>query len=253
MADAVTQSGNAQEEPEALLKRFRDTLPAEVQAGVLHHVTNNPNMSPDEVAALMRDTLAQYGEANGLVAAPNGMELRTEVGEVRQQYANGFTTTTSDDIERLTFAVQNTVKQMIAQGATDAEIQQAVGQLPGVTPELAAVAEQVAQQQLDAEKFALLDTRNQQPQVAPPALNMAVLFDTPMMSLAAPTVADQPREATPANPLASLIAGMEISHELRNLNAQAQASVNRADTGQFSTQLAALTQQRSNDGTGHSP
>lgn len=232
----------------ALLNEFRAKLPPEVQAGVLQYVTNNPDMTPADVAGLMHDTLAEYGQANGLVAAPNGMEHMTEVGMLGQQFANGMTTTTSQDIERLTFAVQNTVKQMIAAGASDDEIQQAVGNLPGVTPELAAIAEQVAQQQLDAEKFALIDTRNQEPAAAQEApLTLAAIFNAPITDLVTP----QPEQQAPTqNPFAALLSGNEnIFASLASMNG-GLLEANRGDIGQLGTQLASQSQQRSNDGQG---
>jgi hypothetical protein len=49
---------------------------------------------------------------------------------------------------------------MIASGASDKEIQQAVAQLPGNNLEMAAVVEAKVQQQLDADKFNMFSTRN---------------------------------------------------------------------------------------------
>lgn len=244
MVYGMVQSGNTREGHEALLNEFRAKLPAEVQAGVLQYVTNNPELTPAEVAGLMRDTLAEYGQANGLVAAPSGMELMTEVGMLGQQFANGLTTTTSQDIERLTFAVQATVKQMIAAGASDDAIQQAVGNLPGVTPELSQLAQQVAQQQLDAEKFALIDTRNNEPAAAAePPLTLAVIFDTPMMELAAPQAAVE-QQAAQVNPFAALLTGHEgILASFASMQGDAP-SVSRASTGLLGTQLASQTQPR---------
>lgn len=228
---------------EALLKDFRAILPPEVQAGVLQYVSNNPDLTPAEVAGLMYDTIAEYGQANGLVAAPNGMELMTEVGMLSQQHANGLTTHTSQDIERLTFTVQATVKQMIAAGASDDEIQQAVGNLPGVTPELSQLAKQVAQQQLDAEKFALIDTRNNEPAAAEPPLTLAAIFDKPMMELAAPQPAPEQQPAQ-ANPFAALLTGhKDILASFASMQGDAQ-SVSRASTDLLNTQLASQTQPR---------
>lgn len=229
----------------ALLSEFRAKLPPEVQAAVLQYVTNNPDMTPADVAGLMHDTLAEYGQANGLVAAPNGMDLMTEVGLLGQQFANAMTTTTSQDIERLTFAVQNTVKQMIAAGASDDEIQQAVGNLPGVTPELSQLAQQVAQQQLDAEKFALVDTRNNEPAAnAEPPLTLAAIFDKPLMELAAPQPAPEQQAAQSANPFTSLLAGLHVSQELRNLNAQSSPTLSNAAVFELNSQFASQAQPR---------
>lgn len=230
---------------EALLGEFRAQLPPEVQTGVLQYVTSNPDMTPADVAALMHSTLAEYGQANGLVMAPNGMELMTEVGMLGQQFANGLTTTTSQDIERLTFTVQATVKQMIAAGASDDAIQQAVGNLPGVTPELSQLAQQVAQQQLDAEKFALIDTRNNEPAAASePSLTLAAIFDKPMMEIAAPQPALEQQAAQSANPFASLLAGLHVSEELRNLNVQSSPTLSNAAVFELNSQFASQAQPR---------
>lgn len=228
---------------EMLLTDFRAILPPEVQAVVLQYVSNNPDLTPAEVAGLMRDTLAEYGQANGLVAAPSGMERMTEVGMLGQQFANGLTTTTSQDIERLTFTVQATVKQMIAAGASDDEIQQAVGNLPGVTPELSQLAQQVAQQQLDAEKFALIDTRNNEPAAAAePPLTLAALFDKPMMELAAPQPAVK-RQPAQAITFEALLTGHEgILASFASMQGDAP-SVNPASTGLLGTQLASQAPQ----------
>ncbi len=230
---------------EVLLSDFRAQLPPEVQAAVLQYVTNNPDMTPADVAALMHDTLTEYGQVNGLVAAPNGMELMTEVGMLGRQHENGYTTHTSEDIERLTFAVQNTVKQMIAAGASDDAIQQAVGNLPGVTPELSQLAQQVAQQQLDAEKFALIDTRNNEPAAASePPLTLAAIFDKPLMELAAPQPVTEQQATQSANPFASLLAGLHVSEELRNLNARSSPTLSNAAVFELNSQFASQAQPR---------
>ena len=241
MANGLMKSGDANE---ALLAEFK-TLPQDLQTGLLQYVTNNPDMSPAQVAGLMRDTLAEYGQANGLVAAPNGMELHNEVGELRQQYENGLTTINSSDIERLTFAVQNTVKQMIAQGASDDAIQQAVGNLPGVTPELSQLAQQVAQQQLDAEKFTLLaDARNNEPAASTePTFTLAAIFDKPMMEFAAPQQAPE-QQAALANPFALALSGNEnIFASLASMNGD-PFEANRGNLSQLRSQFASQTEQR---------
>jgi hypothetical protein len=163
------------------------------------------------------------------------------VRELRQQYANGYTTTKSEDIERLTFAVQNTVKQMIAAGASDAKIQQAVGNLPGVTPELAAVAEQVAQQQLDAEKFSLLaDARNNEPAAATePPLTLAAIFNAPLMELAAPI-----QQSAADDPLAAALLGNEkVFASLASMNG-GMLEANRGNLFQLSAPFSSQTEQR---------
>lgn len=235
----------------ALLNQFR-LLPQEIHSEFVKGVAATPDMPPAELAQLMQFKINEYAALtgnDGLVAAPNSMELMTEVGMLGHQYENGLTTTNSADVERMTFAVKATVKQMIASGASDADIQQAVGNLPGVTPELASVAQQVAQQQLDAEKFALIDTRNQEvPQQGAPALSLAAIFDAPMMALAAPNEAPASEQAATANPFAALIAGIEISRELRTLNPSAEATkADPSNIGQFETQLSSRTQQRPDD------
>lgn len=90
-----------------------------------------------------------------MVAAPTGMELRTEI-EMVQQSANTFT---DKDIELLKSRVESVVKQMMAEGRSDAEIQQAVAGM-ATSPELAGIAKEAAQQQLDADKFNMFSTRN---------------------------------------------------------------------------------------------
>lgn len=94
-----------------------------------------------------------------MVAGPTGMGLNNALDLQHTAQENGRSTVNEKDVELLKVRVESRVKQMIAQGATDEEIQQAASQMAG-TPELSAIAQQLAQQQLDAEKFNIFNNRD---------------------------------------------------------------------------------------------
>lgn len=95
---------------------------------------------------------------DAMVATPTGQGLSQQLDLVHQAQAQGKTTVSENDLALLKSRVEAQVKQLIASGATDAQIQQAVAGM-AATPELAHVAREMAQQQLDAEKFNLFSTR----------------------------------------------------------------------------------------------
>ena len=95
---------------------------------------------------------------NAMAATPTGQGLGHKLDIAHQANAQGKSTFSEKDIVLLKSRVEAQVKQMIASGAKDADIQQAVAGLAG-NPELVAIARDMAQQQLDAEKFNLFNTR----------------------------------------------------------------------------------------------
>lgn len=69
--------------------------------------------------------------------------------------ASRGSTINQNDIDRITHLVTELVKTRRAAGDSDEEIQRAAGQLAGANAELAHVAAEVAQKQLDPDKFNL--------------------------------------------------------------------------------------------------
>ena len=96
---------------------------------------------------------------DAMAATATGQALGQRLDLAHQANAQGKSTISEKDIALLKSRIEAQVKQMIASGAKDAEIQQAVAGLAG-NPELAGIARDMAQQQLDAEKFNLFSTRN---------------------------------------------------------------------------------------------
>jgi hypothetical protein len=204
------------------------------------HGNNGTPLTSPEILALIemhQQVVSPIGN-DVMVATPTGLGMQRELDELALAQQNGRSTHTAEDIERMTFAIEATVKQMIAGGASDTDIQQAVGQLPGVTPELSQLAQQVAQQQLDAEKFNLFNTRNEQAaeQASPTPLSLAAVFTTPMMELAAPKE-QAPEQATlSTNPFAAALAGTNIAQQFAAALKDMSPSEPRSNTGQASQQ-----------------
>ena len=135
-------------------------------------------LSPDQLTNAVSELLARaqqqtvqvgFGSPVGndaMVATPDGQGLSDQIGIAGQQAANGQTTISEKDVEMLKSRVESLVKEGIARGASDSEIQQTVGSLAG-SPELASMAREMAQQQLDVEKFNLFNTRNGQETQSP--------------------------------------------------------------------------------------
>lgn len=103
-----------------------------------------------------------YGVApvgnDAMVATATSQGLSNDIAIAQQQNAHGQSTYNEQDIALLTSRVEARVKQMIASGATDQEIQQSVGNM--APPELADIAHKAAQAQIDAEKFNIFSSRN---------------------------------------------------------------------------------------------
>lgn len=78
-----------------------------------------------------------------------------------EELAQSGSTTSPEDVALLKSQVENHVRQMIAEGRSDKEILQAVDMLP-YSPDLREVAREVAQNNLDAQKFNMFDNRNQE-------------------------------------------------------------------------------------------
>lgn len=95
---------------------------------------------------------------DAMVATPDGQGLLTALGVQQTAAENGRSTVDERDIALMKLVVESTVKQLMAQGSSDAEIQQAISSLP-YAPELAKIAQEIAQQQLDADKFNMTSTR----------------------------------------------------------------------------------------------
>ncbi len=143
------------------LKRISTASP-EIQTAVAELLSQK--LAPEQLVLSVREVLAaEAGHApvgnDIMVATPTGQALDNELGIAAQQSANGQTSITDADIALLKSRVESTVKQMIASGASDEDIQKAVAGM-GSTPELASLAQEMAQQQLDAEKFNLFNTRD---------------------------------------------------------------------------------------------
>jgi hypothetical protein len=143
--------------------------PAHVQTALAELLSQK--LPPDELIPAVLGVLEKHEVQHApigndiMVATPTGLGLNNELGIAAQQAANGQTTITEADIALLKSRVESTVKQMIASGASDDEIQKAVAQM-GSTPELASMAQEMAQQQLDAEKFNLFNARGNEDQSA---------------------------------------------------------------------------------------
>jgi hypothetical protein len=166
------------------------------------------NQNDGQTAAIVQNmiidsTLPPLG-VDAMVQTPTAQGTQLERDELQLAQQNGRTTHTEQDIERMTFAIEAQVKQMIAAGATDADIKQAVGNLPNVTPELSQLAQQIAEQQLSAEKFNLFNQRNvdNQGQAADiPAPTLATLLHTPIIESFAKK--EEPAQEAAVSPLAA--------------------------------------------------
>ena len=130
--------------------------PKEVQEKIAQYAA----LYKDDTAQLIGSVRGVLGPGNdAMVESPTSVGLADKVAQV-QQTSGTENTFNQKDLELLKDRVQSRVKEMIASGASDAQIQQAVAGMAG-SPELASVAKEVAQQQLDAEKFNIFNTRNQ--------------------------------------------------------------------------------------------
>ena len=130
------------------------------------------------VAGYLQEAFA----AQGMNAAPVSMGLADQQAMQQNGVAAGRSTVGADDVARVVAQAENLASRMIAQGATDQQIQQAVATLPGTNLETAAIASDAAQRQLDADKFNMFSARNQvpAPQLTPATLETASAFN-PLM------------------------------------------------------------------------
>jgi hypothetical protein len=209
--------------------------------------------------------------ADIMVATPDAVGTQLERAELQLAQENGRTSHTEQDIERMTLAVEARVKQMMATGASDKEILAAVGSLPGVTPELQQLAQQVAEQQLAPDQFNIFSTRNQEEGQARdenplqmlqalasgaafsaaannaeqenPRDALKAAFDAPMGDMFKDKPAEQAQDGQKS--FAELVAGVAVSKELISMNEGRDASV--AAELQPAAQLANLAQQRSQE------
>lgn len=135
---------------DALKTQFM-TLPPEQQASIVQEMAAQGIQGPQDVAAYLQ---------NAMSATATGLDLAIERGELDMSQSAGRTSVSDADVERVVARAEAVATQMIASGASDKEIQQAVAQLPGNNLEVAAVVEAKVQQQLDADKFNMFSTRN---------------------------------------------------------------------------------------------
>ena len=130
--------------------------PAEVQTAIAGLLAQN--LPSNDLILGVREALAASGQAplgmDAMVAGPTGQGLGNALGIVETARESGRSTTTEQDIELTKIRVESQTKQLLASGASETEIQQAAA-AAATTPELANVAKEVAQQQVDAEKFNL--------------------------------------------------------------------------------------------------
>lgn len=118
---------------------------------------------------------------DAMVATPTGQGLSNKLDLAAKAREAGLSTHSEQDVALLKARVESQVKQMIASGASDAQIQQAVAGLAH-NPELAGIAKDMAQQQLDAEKFNLFSSRG--------GLAVADVSQAVLGEMAAPSVPD---------------------------------------------------------------
>ena len=96
------------------------------------------------------DIMVQTADAQGLRA---DLDVLGDTAGQKHSY-------TQADVTLLTARVEALAKHMIMNGASDAEISAAVGMLTANSPELAHIAQQVAQKQIDADGYNLFSTRD---------------------------------------------------------------------------------------------
>lgn len=78
-----------------------------------------------------------------------------------RELATVGSSTTQEDVEYAISLAQRTVAAMMAQGASDEEIRQAVANLP-ISPEHMQVAQTAADKQLETDKFNIFSSRNEE-------------------------------------------------------------------------------------------
>lgn len=126
--------------------------PPEVQTQLATLLSNG--LQGQELVSAIRDMLG----ADPAVMSPTGQGFANTLAQAQLASDNGMSSFTDQDIELVRRRVETITKQLMAQGATDAEIEQAAAQLAG-SPEMVAIAKEAAQQQVDAQKFNLFSSR----------------------------------------------------------------------------------------------
>lgn len=198
------------------LKEAATQLPEEVQTALLSaaaekRTTLGRPLTTQEAAATIHATLLEQGNdplaLNAMSATPTGLEFAQAAALQEQAHEAGLSTINSDDIERLTQRAEALTTQMMAQGAKDGEILQAVANLPGYTMETAAPMRAKVDQLLDADKFNMLSNRN-----APEATTVAA----PLVTLAVAT----PETAAPENPSLAAALGLQAVQQQFSLDEQ---------------------------------
>lgn len=261
MADTDAQGTYSQQDKEALLAQFR-LLPGDTQSAFLAQL--NPGTSSDALAAMMQAQINTHAEGlshadNGLANSPTGFDLANGIAIQEYAHTNGLSTIDAADNNRVIEAATRLATAMAAQGKTEAEILAAVGNLSGVNIDNAQVVSAAAQQAVDAQKFSILggpaqeQTAQQEAltlgsvlgfgaKADEPALTQKASFDNLLWGKPQET---QASEVEPAHPFANIVPP-GIFASLASLNG-AVPSVDRGDSGQLTTQMASLTQQRGND------
>ncbi len=103
---------------------------------------------------------SQPAAAHPMTMMPTGQGQAQQMAMVGNAKAQGRSSYSQEDATALAARATTLAQQMMARGASDAEIQQAVGNLAGNNSELASVARDAAQRQMDADKFNLFSNRN---------------------------------------------------------------------------------------------
>jgi DNA-binding transcriptional regulator YhcF (GntR family) len=150
-----------------------ETIKAPTYANELAHIVNEATqtgVSDRQIIAsridaalggLVNPALRDPVGADIMVQSPTSQGLANDLSVMSIAQDAGRTTISDHDIALAKIDVDAMVKQMMALGRSDQEIQQAVSMKYG-HGDLASVAQEVAGQQLGADKFNLFSNRNQE-------------------------------------------------------------------------------------------
>lgn len=116
---------------------------------------------------LSNDGMMHYLQ-NLMNVTPTGMELATDQAIHAQAVATGKTSIDNNDMARVVETARNLATRMMAAGASDKDIQQAVGNIPGVTMETLSAVQAVAKEVTETDKYNLFSTRNAEPSAPAP-------------------------------------------------------------------------------------
>lgn len=152
MSELVTHSEFTYAQMGALLDWVRGQ-PDGVQQQILTQATNE-GLNSQQLAGLIQ----AYQEnaplsRDAMMATPLGQEAATNLALAEQAQESGRSTFDERDIENLKARVENRVKELQASHATPEEILATAAQMAGGSPELAAIAQDTAQAQIDTQKF----------------------------------------------------------------------------------------------------